>query len=127
MTTTRRLTTGAARKLPTIGVDQPQHINKQHMGKQSSPVFPADYVYVTKLWPLTVSKSLFSECIAYEKLKLKVSLAYLGQPGKEPLVARVHYGPTLLATYAEQQSRACDGRIGMVKCLLTQQCVKGNL
>ena len=72
MTTTRRLTTGAARKLPTIGVDQPQHINKQHMGKQSSPVFPADYVYVTKLWPLTVSKSLFSECIAYEKLKLKV-------------------------------------------------------
>jgi hypothetical protein len=95
-----------------------------------------DYVYITKQWPLIKFKSLYSECIEYNEFKLRISSAYLVQPKKEPIVGQINYGShlntmALMQRKAHENSEgeeddmdACD--VGMVKCILSQECMPGK-
>ena len=84
-----------------------------------------DHVYVTKLWPLVKSKSLYSECVRYEKLTLKLSLQYLSMENKEPIAGTIHYGHLLNAS--RQVNEPCKGKIGTISCLLNNECVQGTM
>ncbi len=85
-----------------------------------------DYVYLTKLWPLVKYKSLYSECIEYKKLNLKISSSFLIQPNKEFFIGTINYGK-LLDKRANESLLLCDAKVGMIKCLLSQSCVHGKL
>ena len=85
-----------------------------------------DYVYLTKLWPFVKYKSLYSECIEYKKLNLKISSSFLNQPNKELLIGTINYGK-LLDKRVNESLLLCDAKAGMIKCLLTQTCVHGKL
>ena len=84
-----------------------------------------DYVYLTKLWPFVKYKSLYSECIEYKKVNLKISSAFLTQPNKEPLLGTVSYGK-LINQLTNNSQIHCE-KPGMIKCLVSQQCVQGKL
>lgn len=84
-----------------------------------------DFVYVTKLWPLIKSKSLYSECIRYEKVTLKMSMQYLSLPNKEPIRGTIHYGDALNRSSTSGTSDECKGKMGMISCLLSKECVQG--
>lgn len=80
-----------------------------------------NYVYITKLWPLTKSKSLYSDCLEYKELKLKLSVSYLTSDNKkEPIIGNIHY-------FENQSSETrCDEKSGMIKCLFTDKCRIGK-
>ena len=88
--------------------------------KRSEPV--VDYVFIRRLWPLVKYKSLYSECVEYQSLPLKISAAFLTLPNKEPLVGGVDYGKVT----QRSTGRQCEANKGMVRCLLSQQCVYGK-
>lgn len=81
---------------------------------------------MTRLWPLVKYKSLYSECVEYRKIHLKISSAFLNQPNKEPLLGTIHYG-RLMSKINNSSKLNCDTQPGMIKCLLTQECVQGRL
>lgn len=107
--------------------------NKPHsVRSKTQSQFQSDYVYITRLWPFTVAKSPFTECIAYEKLPLKLSVAYLLQPHKEPIIGQIHYGAYYAATAKTaaiatptSSTTSCNGQIGFTKCLMQNECVLG--
>lgn len=84
-----------------------------------------DYVYVSWLWPLVKRKSLFSRCVEYVPLPLRLSVAYLMRAQKEPIAGQIHYGPGLMAKVGDS-STACPGQIGKTRCLFSGQCVPGE-
>lgn len=85
-----------------------------------------DYVYVKKLWPLIKFKSLYSECIEYKEFPLKISAAYLVQSNKEPLIGQINYGEQLNALLKSERLSADMCEPGMIRCVLSQQCVRGK-
>lgn len=85
-----------------------------------------NYVYVTKLWPIIKSKSIYSECVRYEKLTLKIGLPFLKMANKEPIYATINYG-SLLNTSVKQENDICKGKVGQISCLLTKNCVQGTI
>jgi hypothetical protein len=85
-----------------------------------------NYVYVTKLWPIIKSKSIYSECIRYEKLTLKMSLAFLKLAKKEPIYGTIDYGRLLNASI-KQENDICKGKVGLISCLLSKECVQGPI
>ena len=114
----------------TLDEEESDLADVKRMRKREQPSTPKDYVYVTKLWPLTKSKSLFSECIRYEKLTLKMSVAYLNMSNKEPILGTIHYGGLLNATSEEAVVAAnemCQGKMGMISCSLNNECVQGTM
>ena len=96
------------------------------------PQTPVSFVYITKLWPFTKYKSLYSECIEYKKMHLKLSTSYLNQINKAPIIGPINYGPYLtyvkgqLMEDARGENKQCDNKIGYIKCVLNQQCVPGK-
>ena len=89
-------------------------------------------MYIIKFWPLLKFKSLFSECIEYKEFPMKISTAYLAQSKKEPLFGTINYGKHFNAVLREEHARSksdvdatCE--VGRIKCVLSQECVKGNL
>jgi len=81
---------------------------------------------LTKLWPFVKYKSLYSECIEYRKLNLKISAAFLNQPNKEPVIGTINYGK-FLNKLSNDSKNNCDSKTGMIQCLLTQDCVHGKM
>ena len=104
-----------------------ENIDQENMKKlrkkRSSTSKSNEFVYVTKLWPMIKSKSLYSECIRYEKLTLRMSMSYLNLSNKEPIVGTIHYGNGLL----NASSETCTGKVGMISCLLSNECVQGTM
>jgi len=86
-----------------------------------------DFVFITKLWPMIKSKSLYSECIRYEKLTLRMSLSYLNLSNKEPIVGTIYYGNALTNRSGFGNNEQCTGRVGMISCLLSNECVQGTM
>lgn len=92
--------------------------NTKKLGKHDSEI--TNYVFVTKLWPFRVSKSLYAECLQYHELKIRLSVSYLQLEKKEPIVGNIHY-------FKKNADRAtCDEKSGMIKCLFNQQCRPGK-
>ena len=100
-----------------------QDMKKLRKKRSSSSSTSKEFVYVTKLWPMIKSKSLYSECIRYEKLTLRMSMSYLNLSNKEPIVGTIHYGNGLL----NASSETCTGKVGMISCLLSNECVQGTM
>jgi hypothetical protein len=109
-----------------LDYEQEDTSNNNKRLKRSSDNEVVDYVYLTKLWPFVKYKSLYSECIEYKKLNLKISSSFLNQPNKELLIGTINYGK-LLDKRANESLLVCDAKAGMIKCLLTQTCVHGKL
>jgi len=87
-----------------------------------------EFVYVTKLWPMIKSKSLYSECVRYEKLTFRMSLSYLNLSNKEPISGTIHYGNDLIGNSSSSKANEqCKGRVGMISCLLSNECVQGTM
>jgi len=68
-------------------------------------------------------KSPFYECVQYEPLELKISLDFLSQSSKEPILASISYGSFVNKTTGNSQ---CDGKVGFIRCALTNECVQGR-
>jgi hypothetical protein len=82
-----------------------------------------NFVYITKLWPLTRFKGLYSECIQYFPFKLKISKAYLNLENKEPIIGVIDYLDTLNSS---RQTKTCDEKAGQILCPLNKKCVTGK-
>jgi hypothetical protein len=96
--------------------------------RQSSSINNKEFVYVTKLWPMIKSKSLYSECVRYEKLTFRMSLSYLNLSNKEPISGTIHYGNDLINNNGSNETHEqCKGRVGMISCLLSNECVQGTM
>jgi hypothetical protein len=83
------------------------------------------YLFMSTLWPLVKFKSLYSECIQYVKLELKVSRSYLIQPNKAPIIGTIHYDDATIQNIKTDSNNNCP--IGQIKCFLTNKCVFGNI
>lgn len=106
-------------------IDQQQ---QQHhpMGPGLSPD-RIDYIYVTKLWPFVKYKSLYSECVEYHKIKLKMSLSYLTTEKKEPIVGDLHYyDNTAYFPNINDDSPATCAKKSMIYCSFTKTCKYGK-
>lgn len=126
-TTTKSTTTSTKKQLITSSVSNTLQQIETSSIQAIKNIKEYDYVYITKLWPFTTAKSLFSECTKYEKLTLKISIAYLNQANKEPIVGHIHYGNNILNRHHSTTSSAtsCNGKIGMTRCIMTDECVTG--
>lgn len=85
-----------------------------------------DFVYVTQLWPLVKRKSVYSECIEYVRLKLKMSRSYLIAERKAPIVGHIHYYDDGTFDRDAADSIECASRPGTVFCQFTKTCKKGK-
>ncbi|CAF0793214.1 unnamed protein product [Brachionus calyciflorus] len=94
--------------------------NTKKLGNKQDLEYP-NYVYITKLWPFRSSKSLYSECLQYHELKLKLSVSYLQMEKKEPLVGTIHY-----FNKKNNDRIICDEKSGMIKCVFNGQCRQGK-
>lgn len=83
-----------------------------------------DYVYVTKLWPFIKYKGLYSECVQYFRLRMRISKSYLIMENKEPVVGMIDYLDSI--NNASRASLGCNEKAGQIACLLSRKCVNGR-
>lgn len=89
--------------------------------KQTVKKAQPNYVYITKLWPFRKYKSLYSDCVEYKKLNLRLSVSYLTSSHKEPIIGDIHYYENNITS-----QESCNEKSGNIKCLFTQQCRSGK-
>lgn len=85
-----------------------------------------EFVFVTKLWPLIKMKSLYSECVEYRVMRLKMSVGYLVAEKKEPIVGELHYFDDGLFDNWAVDADECAQKPGNVFCRFTKSCKKGK-
>ena len=81
------------------------------------------FVFIKKLWPFSKFKGLYSECVSYTPLRLKISRSFLNMENKEPIVGSIDYMGNLNAA---RNAVDCDEKAGKISCLLSKKCVTGK-
>ena len=96
------------------------------LDEKPSAALKLDHVYITQLWPFVKYKTLYYECVTYEKLRLRISVEYLNSSNKEPISGSINYGNLIDKNGAEHESK-CKAKLGQISCLLNKQCVYGTV
>lgn len=112
--------TGGEEYVDTDSTVQEENLKRNRRGLSR----PNNFVYVTKLWPFVKLKSLYSECVEYHRLRLKMSTAYLTLERKEPIVGVIDYIDGSLRE--GEHDSACDEKSGKIQCLFSKKCVTGK-
>ena len=83
-----------------------------------------DYFYVEKLWPFTKRFGLYSKCVEYKKLHLKVSNSFLTN-NRVPIIksSLIHYPKYII--FNKNASKPCDST-DQVRCYYNGECVRGK-
>jgi hypothetical protein len=98
-------------------------IDKNSRARRQLAASRNSFFYITKLWPLTRAKGLYSECVQHFPFKLKISKSYLNQENKEPIIGVIDY---LDAFNTTRVSKTCDEKNGQILCPLNKKCVTGK-
>jgi hypothetical protein len=101
-------------------------LDEQQQATSNNQHHRIDYIYVTKLWPLVKSKSLYSDCVEYHKLRLKLSLGYLTLDKKEPIGGQLHYYDNAAYFTDEQNPAGSCQKKAMIYCNFTKTCKQGK-
>jgi hypothetical protein len=93
-----------------------------------------DYFYIEKQWPFIKHDGIYSKCIEYHTIFLKISTSYLMFVNK-PLIksAKIHYPKFIVnkingdeANNGDHADGSCDPSVGYVRCASKNECVVGK-
>jgi hypothetical protein len=109
-------------EVPSENSEEYDYEEESTATRNKRQVLGKNYVYVTKLWPFVKYKTLYSESIQYHKLRLKLSVSYLTNERKEPLIGKIDY----LENFSSVNANECDEKNGKIMCLMSRSCVTGK-
>ena len=83
-----------------------------------------NYFYIEKLWPFTTRFGLYSKCVEYKRLYLKLSNSFI-TTNKNSIIksSLIHYPKYIISN--SNQSKPCDSA-NQVRCYYNNQCVVGK-
>ena len=84
-----------------------------------------EWFYIEKLWPLTKRFGLYSKCVEYKKIYLKLSNNFI-TTNKNSIIksSLIHYPDYIISN--KNENKPCGGDDNQVRCFYNNECVVGK-